>query len=115
MIKTARWKRCVPRLRRTLLGIHPVRSPHKTLMMHTSSGLQRQHSIRHTTPLIIKKRKENPMTTTQTELVQASFAKVLPIADEAAALFYGRLFELDPALRPLAAACASVGRTGPAS
>jgi hemoglobin-like flavoprotein len=70
-------------------------------MMHTSSGLQRQHSIRHTTPLIIKKRKENPMTTTQTELVQASFAKVLPIADEAAALFYGRLFELDPALRPL--------------
>lgn len=41
------------------------------------------------------------MTTTQTELVQASFAKVLPLADEAAALFYGRLFELDPALRPL--------------
>lgn len=41
------------------------------------------------------------MTTIQTELVQASFAKVLPIADEAATLFYGRLFELDPTLRPL--------------
>jgi hemoglobin-like flavoprotein len=35
------------------------------------------------------------------ELVQASWAKVLPIADTAATLFYGRLFELDPALRPL--------------
>lgn len=41
------------------------------------------------------------MTQTQKQLVQSSFAKVLPIADTAAALFYGRLFELDPALRPL--------------
>lgn len=41
------------------------------------------------------------MTTKQTELVRASFAKVLPIADTAATLFYGRLFELDPTLRPL--------------
>lgn len=29
----------------------------------------------------------------QIEHVQASFAKVAPIADQAAALFYGRLFE----------------------
>ena len=41
------------------------------------------------------------MTPEQVLLIQASFAKVLPIADTAAALFYGRLFELDPSLRPL--------------
>lgn len=35
------------------------------------------------------------------ELVQASWARVVPIADTAATLFYGRLFELDPGLRPL--------------
>jgi len=34
-------------------------------------------------------------------LVQASFEKVLPIADPAAELFYNRLFELDPSLRPM--------------
>lgn len=41
------------------------------------------------------------MTPEQIKLVQASFALVLPIADTAAALFYGRLFELDPSLKPL--------------
>jgi hemoglobin-like flavoprotein len=41
------------------------------------------------------------MNATQIELVQSSFSQVLPIADDAAALFYGRLFELDPSLRPL--------------
>ena len=35
----------------------------------------------------------------QIELVQSSFARVEPIADTAAALFYTRLFELDPSLR----------------
>jgi hemoglobin-like flavoprotein len=35
------------------------------------------------------------------ELVQASFAKVLPIAGTAADLFYARLFQLDPSLRSL--------------
>ena len=35
----------------------------------------------------------------QVQLVQESFAKVLPIADVAADLFYARLFELDPSLR----------------
>ncbi|HBS42220.1 MAG TPA: hemin receptor [Oceanospirillales bacterium] len=33
--------------------------------------------------------------------VQNSFNKVAPIAATAAELFYGRLFELDPELRPL--------------
>ena len=37
----------------------------------------------------------------QISLVQASFAEVVSIADAAAALFYDRLFELDPSLRPL--------------
>jgi hemoglobin-like flavoprotein len=32
-------------------------------------------------------------------LVQSSFARVLPITDTAARLFYGRLFELDPSLQ----------------
>lgn len=37
----------------------------------------------------------------QIELVQKSFAQVAPIADQAAALFYDRLFTLDPELRKL--------------
>src|SRR5262245_30679403 len=37
----------------------------------------------------------------QITLVQDTFAQVVPIADTAAALFYERLFTLDPALRPL--------------
>jgi hypothetical protein len=34
-------------------------------------------------------------------LVRASFARVAPIKDAAADLFYGRLFEVAPQLRPL--------------
>ncbi len=41
------------------------------------------------------------MTPEQKDLVQRSFEKVKPIADTAAALFYGRLFELDPQLERL--------------
>lgn len=41
------------------------------------------------------------MTPEQVALVQSSFAKVVPIKEQAASLFYGKLFELDPALRPL--------------
>ena len=41
------------------------------------------------------------MTSEQTTLVQTSFAKVAPIADTAATLFYDRLFELNPSLRGL--------------
>jgi hemoglobin-like flavoprotein len=37
----------------------------------------------------------------QKELVQSSFAKVAPIAEQAADLFYNRLFEIDPSLRPM--------------
>lgn len=38
------------------------------------------------------------MTPKQKMLVQATFEKVAPIAEEAAALFYGRLFSLDTSL-----------------
>ena len=41
------------------------------------------------------------MNTIQKKLVQTSFAQVRTIAETAAALFYRRLFELDPTLRPL--------------
>ena len=41
------------------------------------------------------------LTEAQKRLVQDSWALVAPIADQATLLFYGKLFELDPALRPL--------------
>jgi hemoglobin-like flavoprotein len=39
------------------------------------------------------------MTPKQKQLVQSSWQKVLPLSEFAAALFYGRLFELDPSTR----------------
>src|SRR5882757_8804243 len=44
---------------------------------------------------------KRPMNPHEISLVKTSFAKVTPIAEQAAALFYTRLFELDPALRAL--------------
>src|SRR6266852_1626275 len=41
------------------------------------------------------------MNSDQVSLIQHSFAKIRPIAQEAAALFYGRLFEIAPDVRPL--------------
>jgi hemoglobin-like flavoprotein len=41
------------------------------------------------------------MTPGSVELIRTSWQQVLPIRDTAAELFYGRLFELDPALRSL--------------
>lgn len=41
------------------------------------------------------------MTPEQVQLVRSSFARIAPIKDQVAALFYRRLFELDPGLRPL--------------
>lgn len=41
------------------------------------------------------------MTPQQISLIQGSFAKVAPISEQAAVLFYRRLFELDPNLRAL--------------
>jgi hemoglobin-like flavoprotein len=41
------------------------------------------------------------LTERQIELVQNSFWDIVPVSEHAAALFYGRLFELDPSLRKL--------------
>lgn len=41
------------------------------------------------------------MTPEQVELVQSSFKKVEPIASTAGDLFYGRLFEIAPEVRPM--------------
>jgi len=41
------------------------------------------------------------MTPTEIDLIRASWSSVEPIADTAAGLFYGRLFELDPAIERL--------------
>jgi nitric oxide dioxygenase len=41
------------------------------------------------------------MTPDQIAAVKQSFALVAPIADKAGLMFYARLFELDPALRPM--------------
>jgi hemoglobin-like flavoprotein len=41
------------------------------------------------------------MTPAQIKAIQDSFAKVTPVAPQAAALFYGRLFEIAPSVKPL--------------
>jgi len=41
------------------------------------------------------------MTPENQALVRDSFAKIVPIAPRAPALFYDRLFMLDPSLKPL--------------
>jgi hemoglobin-like flavoprotein len=41
------------------------------------------------------------VTAAQKTLVQDTFESIAPIADDAAALFYRRLFELDPSLRTM--------------
>jgi hemoglobin-like flavoprotein len=41
------------------------------------------------------------ITKEQIELVQRTFMKVVPISDLAANLFYTRLFEIDPSLKPM--------------
>jgi len=41
------------------------------------------------------------VTPDQVELVQQSFAKVAPISEQAAVLFYDRLFEVAPSVKPM--------------
>lgn len=41
------------------------------------------------------------MTPEQKTLVKSTWSKVVPIADTAASLFYGKLFEIDPSTQPL--------------
>jgi len=46
------------------------------------------------------------MTPEQKDILRDTWQSVVPIADHAAKLFYGRLFEIDPATRPLFARAA---------
>lgn len=41
------------------------------------------------------------MNSQEIALIKSSFQKIAPVADQAAAIFYARLFELDPSLRAL--------------
>jgi nitric oxide dioxygenase len=47
------------------------------------------------------KNKERDMTPDQIKLVQQSFAKVAPISDQAATIFYNRLFEVAPQVKAM--------------
>ena len=44
---------------------------------------------------------DSPLSAQQIELVQSTWKRVLPIADQAASLFYDKLFELDPEIKAL--------------
>jgi hemoglobin-like flavoprotein len=48
-----------------------------------------------------EKEQEKKMTPEQVQLVQQSFAKVAPISEAAAVMFYDRLFEIAPSVQPL--------------
>jgi hemoglobin-like flavoprotein len=50
---------------------------------------------------VMATKNDSPLGPKQKRLVQESFAKVEPIAEAAAALFYDKLFELDPGLKTL--------------
>jgi hemoglobin-like flavoprotein len=45
--------------------------------------------------------KETDMNPEQVAMIQASFAKVVPIADQAAVIFYDRLFDIAPQVKPM--------------
>jgi nitric oxide dioxygenase len=45
--------------------------------------------------------KERDMTPDQVKIVQDSLAKVAPIADQAATIFYDRLFDVAPSVKPM--------------
>src|SRR5262249_19675518 len=48
-----------------------------------------------------RKKMSKQMTPADIELIQQSFARLVPISDKAAALFYDRLFEVAPEVKPL--------------
>jgi hemoglobin-like flavoprotein len=59
-----------------------------------------QTRLRHGTSGAGKKGK-TPVTPDQVKAIQDSFKLVAPISDQAAAMFYGRLFDVAPAVKPL--------------
>lgn len=50
---------------------------------------------------LFKKKLDSPISAKQKQLVQETFSQVAPIAITAADIFYNKLFELDPSLKPL--------------
>lgn len=46
-------------------------------------------------------KEEGPVSAKQKELVQGTFKAVVPISEQAAEIFYNKLFELDPSLKAL--------------
>src|SRR5262249_833203 len=93
----------------TLAAGRETRTDHRA--DHRLAGVLRVGVAPSARPSFVKpragKRRRKPqiwrviMNMIQKALVQTSFAQVQPIADEAAAMFYRRLFELDPQLRSL--------------
>ncbi len=48
-----------------------------------------------------KEESTSPLSQRQIQVIRESWQKVLPIKEKAAELFYGRLFTLDPSVKPL--------------
>src|SRR5215813_72188 len=46
-------------------------------------------------------KEKKPMTSRQVELIEKTFQSIRPIADEAGKMFYNRMLELDPSMRPM--------------
>ena len=63
-------------------------------------GERDERSLEGSWPLSLEQETRS-MTAHPIDLVQSSFAKVTPIADTAAVIFYDRLFEIAPEVRPL--------------
>jgi hemoglobin-like flavoprotein len=51
--------------------------------------------------ILLCKKKGTTLNAEQKKLVQETFKQVVPMKDQAAAMFYAKLFELDPTTRPL--------------
>ncbi len=66
-----------------------------------SSGTGAAKTSKPAEPAAAPKAADGPISPRTIALVQASWSKVMPISDAAAALFYDRLFEREPSVRPL--------------
>ena len=66
-------------------------------------GLFASPPARRTTPPVAETEAaaDGPITAQQIALVQSTWDRVVPIVEQAATLFYDKLFELDPEIKPL--------------
>jgi hemoglobin-like flavoprotein len=83
-------KWCEPLRRRGRWKIPTFATPRRHLLSKAASQLRRADSAG-----------KSKMNSDQVALIQYSFAKITPTAKEAAALFYGRLFEIAPEVEQL--------------